>query len=380
MKRALPLLVLALLVGSPSFAAETEEATKYFEAGKQAYDSGQYLPAAAAFAEAYRLAPHPALLFSLAQAHRRQYLVDHDPQNVGRAIELYRRYLKEVDKGGRRDDAVAQLQDLEPLAERLGVKADAPAPTEKPKEAESPPPRAITELMISSRTKGVFAAIDGEALSEGPIVREVAAGSHRVRAEAPGYYPQDLEAVAIEGRFIVVEVNLIEKPAKLFVRAEDGSSLYLDGRPLTPRSDDAPIELAPGGYFFAATRTGHEPFTQKLQLARGETRALDATHMEETDQRKVSYALFGVTGALAIAAGVTTVLAFHAQSNAEDILAVHDLHATPLQDAAIDDYAGSKRARDGFAAASWVLASAALVSAVTAAVLFFFDAPSPEAP
>ena len=62
-----------LLVFVPALAlAEqgADEARRYFEAGKQAYEAEQFAAAALAFDEAYRLEPRPAILFSLAQAHK----------------------------------------------------------------------------------------------------------------------------------------------------------------------------------------------------------------------------------------------------------------------------------------------------------------------
>ena len=60
-----------------------------------------------------------AILFSTAQAYRRQYFVDREPAKLKRAVDLYRQYVGEVAQGGRRDDAVQHLSDLEPLLARV---------------------------------------------------------------------------------------------------------------------------------------------------------------------------------------------------------------------------------------------------------------------
>ncbi len=80
---------------------------RLFDAGSLFYARGQYPPAIRAFEEAMRLVPLPAIGFSLAQAIRLQYFVDHDAAKLRRAIELYRSYVAATPAGGRRGDAVS---------------------------------------------------------------------------------------------------------------------------------------------------------------------------------------------------------------------------------------------------------------------------------
>src|SRR5206468_6795596 len=89
------------------------DAKKYFDAGRQAYEAGDYQAATAAFEESYALSPRPAIVFSIAQAYRQQYFVDRDASKLRRAIALFTEYLNEVPKGGRRNDALRNRSDLE---------------------------------------------------------------------------------------------------------------------------------------------------------------------------------------------------------------------------------------------------------------------------
>src|SRR5262245_32080015 len=126
MKRALLLL---FLVGIAARAAAdeapadekttVEEARVYFDAGRQAYEKGDYLTAIRSFEHAYERLPRPEIAFSLAQSHRKQFIVDGDTAKLRRAVELYRRYLDEVPQGGRREDAVQNLGELQPQLQRL---------------------------------------------------------------------------------------------------------------------------------------------------------------------------------------------------------------------------------------------------------------------
>src|SRR4051812_4150596 len=82
-----------------------ERAKTFFNAGAQAYAAGQYGAAIQAFEEAYKLAPRPQLLFSIAQALRKEYYVGQDVAIARSAIKQYRDYLDQVPALGRRADA-----------------------------------------------------------------------------------------------------------------------------------------------------------------------------------------------------------------------------------------------------------------------------------
>ena len=69
----------AALADSPS---ELERAKDSFKAGATAYAAGDYLAAIQALDAAYQLTPLPAIAFSLGQAERRQYFVDHSRDHL----------------------------------------------------------------------------------------------------------------------------------------------------------------------------------------------------------------------------------------------------------------------------------------------------------
>ena len=97
MTSARPLLVLVLVASvsafaSPAFGApqvavpeDVERARTFFDAGAAAYASANYRDAVRSFERAYALAPRPAVLFSLAQAERKEYLASSNPVYLRRA-------------------------------------------------------------------------------------------------------------------------------------------------------------------------------------------------------------------------------------------------------------------------------------------------------
>src|SRR5215510_1426768 len=141
-----PPFLLMLSLAQPSQEQPVDEARTYFEAGQEAYRAGLYLEAAAAFEKANKLIPTPAITFSIAQSYRLHYFVAQDPTHLRLAIDAYRRYLREVEKGGRRDDALEHMSALEATLARIERETQKPV-TVQPQEQP-------TRLMITSQTEG----------------------------------------------------------------------------------------------------------------------------------------------------------------------------------------------------------------------------------
>ncbi|MBX7114684.1 MAG: hypothetical protein K1X64_10195 [Myxococcaceae bacterium] len=82
-------------------------AQDYAQKGQQFYDKGQYGDAAVSFATAHRLDPRPALLFNIAQCHRRL-------ENFEESAKYYARYLAEESRisAGRRKVAQQLLDEV----------------------------------------------------------------------------------------------------------------------------------------------------------------------------------------------------------------------------------------------------------------------------
>src|SRR5579871_6423187 len=72
---------------TPAPPGAPADARLYFNAGARAYAAGKYVAAIRAFEEAYRMDPRPGLVFSIAQAYRRQYFIDKAKENLSQAIQ-----------------------------------------------------------------------------------------------------------------------------------------------------------------------------------------------------------------------------------------------------------------------------------------------------
>lgn len=362
-------LVLAL-TAQPADAVE--EAKKYFDAGRQAYEAGDYSAAAAAFEEANKLSPRPAIVFSMAQAHRQQYFASRDPEHLRRAITLYTQYLTEVPKGGRRNDAVQHLADLQ---QQLAILTPPPRGTEEKPIAL---PESKTQLMVSSRTTNAVASIDASEPSEVPLIAEVEPGKHTIKVEAEGYETTEVGGTAVEGRLVVVEVNLKEKPGIIHVEAPEGADVMVDGRPFGSAPLLGPIEVSAGEHLLAITARGNHAFVRTLKLGRGESAKVEAT-LESTTQRDLSYYFLGAGGALFAATGVTVIVALVSEGQARLIQRKLETQMMNLTPEERDEYNSLRNRRSDMITASSLLLAGSVALGVTGGLLFFLDTPSVQA-
>jgi hypothetical protein len=343
----------------------TEQARMLFNAGAQAYEAGKYPAAIQAFNEAYKLTARPGILFSLAQAYRRQYTADKQPANLMAAIKHYREYIAKVEQGGRRADAIAALGELEPMAERMGAAAAAPPP---------PPERKPqTQIMVSTQTKDASIALDGGKPVEAPLIAEVKPGKHKVQVSAPGFFPEEREIAAGEG-IVALDIALREKPGLLTVVAKGGADVSIDGRLVATTPLDRPIEVAPGRRYVVVQKRGHRPVAEDVDLGRGESKRLDV-NLDVTNQRIGAYVLMGVGAAGIVGGGAVAGLAVYEQHKAQD-LDTRRQKQGGLSSSELKDYNQAKSMRDDMRRVAGGLLGGAFAVGVTGVLLAVFDSPA----
>jgi hypothetical protein len=369
-RRALALIVLLVALwparGGAQPAAEVDRAKDSFKAGATAYAAGEYLAAIQAFETAYGLTPLPPIAFSLAQSHRRQYFASRDRAHLDKAITLFRRYVEEVQSGGRRADALDALSQLEPLA--------APAP---PSAAPAGQPGGVrpTRLLITADAPGAQLSLDGSPPASSPLIREVAAGTHRITASAPGFFPLEREVTAVAGELVPTSLALRERPSKVEVSVPADAELYLDGAFASRGGDRVALTSSSGPHQLVVARTGHRLSAQTIELRPGEDRRVQVT-LEPTRTRKVSTALLIGSGVAAGVAALAGGLAFNAQSDAQDFLNRRSQANVTAADLA--GYDESVTARDRYRTVAGVGIVAAVALAGTGLLLRELDRPDPK--
>jgi hypothetical protein len=353
--------------GSTGFAQGTalDRAREYFQAGAQAYAVGEYAAAIQAFEQAYQLVPRPAVLFSIAQAERKQYFLDHDLRHLKKAIELYRQYLTQDPHAARKGDAVQALSEIEPLA------AHAPD-TEPLTPAASVVPTltAPTRVMITSSTPEARIALDGDEEVVSPLIREVEPGEHSIRVSAPGFFESKRRIIAVKGDLVSVDVALGEQPAKLVVIARDGAQLSIDGRVQGECPFPKPIELASGSHLITLTASGYVGLSTEQTLVRGETTVVRAP-MPRTFQRTTALIMFG-----GVASAFTAGLFFGIFAHQQDESARGFLDARGRQtlvQSDLDGYNSAHRDRDRLQTAAYVSVGVGVALALGGVTLLALD-------
>ncbi|MEI7895156.1 MAG: PEGA domain-containing protein [Myxococcales bacterium] len=355
--------LLVLLEVSPAFGQDTklEEAKRDFEAGATAFAVGQFAVAAELFARSYDHAPRPGTLFSLAQAERRQYYVDRDPEHLRRAIDALRRYVGGVDQGGRRTEAVDVLTELEPLYER--VSRTLPAPSA----------RQVTRLMVSSRP-GSVVLVDGKLRSETPFIRDIEPGRHRVQVEVAGCFPESREVEVKEGAFVVLDVTLRERPATLRIGAPGGAEVFVDGvsHGRAPLANS--IALPAGDHTVSVVRSGSLAWQKNLRVDAGGDIPI-VVELRTSPQRTASWATLGAGGAVLVTAGVFVGIGLVYQGQARDFLGMQS--SGPVSSWDIQDYHRAQHARDDWRTAAQYTAIGGAALLGLGGALYFLDRPSP---
>jgi hypothetical protein len=198
-----------------------------------------------------------------------------------------------------------------------------------------------------------------------------------VKAEADGYFPAELKATAVEGEFIVVEVDLQPKPAVLDVRAEGGARVEVDGRPVGVTPLSRPVEVPAGKHFVTITRRGRQAFSREVEAKRGETISIRAG-LRKTGQRRAVPWVWAGAGVLALAAGGAGVYALSEQGKASDLDDKRRTESITAEELA--QYLDHRQNRDDAVTTMWVFAGAAAVTATVGTLMYLFDQPMAEAP
>jgi hypothetical protein len=335
--------------------ADAPDARAYFNAGARAYAAGKYVAAIRAFEEAYRIEPRPGLVFSVAQAYRRQFFIDKEKANLFAAIDHYRKYLELEPDGARRGDAAEALSELEPFSSHLAPSDAASAPTAAP----------ATQLMISSPVDDVTISLDGTPAGTLPYIAGVTPGVHRVALTASGYVDYQRDVRVLAGSVVPLDVTLEEKPALVTVVAPDGARIAVDGR-FRGVSPAGALALTPGRHFVTVTANGHEVFSREIAVERDEARSITAT-LPPTTQRTTAWT-FIVTGGAALLTGAGFMVAALVREKDAERMGF----TTPADARARND---AVDARDRLRTIGIVTAGSGVAVAGLGAFLFAFDEP-----
>lgn len=353
-----------VLVASDALANDPARAKELFNAGAHAYSLGAFAAAARAFEDAYAEDPQPAILFSLSQARRRQFVVEPRREIAAQALAGFEQYLRLVPQGGRRADAAAAVEELRVTLASLPVEETAAPPR---------PASSTASLIVSSPTPGATLSLDGQEAFPLPYVGEIPPGLHVVSVDSPGYFSSKREVLLPKGGLATLDVPLTERPATLLVDARPGTQILVDGRPSGTTPLTGPLEVPAGRHIVTLLQRGRESVAEEIDTEHGEVKRLGAPQPISA-RRLAAYGFLGV-GAGGILTGTTFgFIAAAKKSTADDLLEKRaTVGLTPNER---DDYANARDARDRFRTASAVAITASAAAIAIGGFLYFFEEPS----
>jgi hypothetical protein len=344
---------------------EVERARTFFNAGAQAYSAARYSEAVRSFEQAYELAPRAQLLFSLAQAERKEFFASNDASLLRRAIQHYKGYLDQVPSGGRRSEATEAKADLEARLARLDP-AQANAATAQPEKRKA-------RVTVYSATTGAQASIDGGPAQELPYFGDLGPGKHRVRVFAEGYFDAERE---VSGDTLVdqpLDLPLKERPSLVTVALDSAADIYVDGRIVATAPVSRPIEVPPGPHVISVAANGKKPLSAEVVLPRGKPYRFEPK-LETSGQRVVAFTMLGVGAAGIVTGAVFGVLSLGQESKAQNIL--DDSASGNISADRLESYNRSIDRRDAFRTVSIVGLGAGAAFAAGGALLYLLDRPT----
>ena len=363
MIQRLALIIALVLLPIAAHADDATEARTFFNAGAQAYAAARYGDAIGAFAEAYRLAPRPQIVFSLAQAERKEFYVTSSPALLRSALDHYKAYLAEVPSGGRRADAIDALGDLETRAARLDPAASGKTGPAEPKKAR---------LTVYSSTPSAQVSVDQGPFGEVPYFGDLSAGHHAVRIHAEGYFDESRDVSGDRPVDIPLDVTLRERPALVSVASHvrSGVDVYVDGRLVGTTPFARPVEVESGAHLISASANGSKPYAREVVLMRAKAFVFEP-HFETTGQRRLAWTLLGGGAVGILATGVFTGISLSAESSAKDVEAARAQGNITAQQ--LSGHNDAIDRRDRWRTGAIVSGSIGLGLALVGGYLFVFD-------
>jgi hypothetical protein len=360
-------LVLASKVASAQApAANVEQAKIQFNLGAQAYTAARYDVAVAAFDEAYRLLPRPEILFSLAQAEKKQCVVAKDAALLKKALGHYRQYYgTEIPGGGRKPEAVESIQYLEQLATQAEFGGGQGGAGQK-----------TTKLNVFSSADGAHVYVDGRSVGDVPFVGPVSPGKHTISVRLEGFVSSQRDVVVDEGTTQTLPMPLVERPVGVAFDTTPGADVYVDGR-FTGRAPFGPegVPLPPGNHVAVVVKNGKRLATKEFTLVRNKP-MLVSLPLETSNQRVSAFVIGGIGLGALLTSGVFYAIAIAEESRVENRQALLD--RGELDAKGLTSYNTALANRDAFRTSGTVIGFGGVAALTGGVLLYALDKPDPN--
>lgn len=289
MKLRLLAVITALLASTlvPRVAAADDSlnrAREAFDKGQSLYAAGNYAECAVAFQEAYDARPFAQFQFNIGACQEKLLA-------YAKAVEHYKRYLKEDPNASDKKDVEKRIVVLEKEAAR--VKANPPDPT-NPDDPNAPKPQPSEEVkklgevkirglvVIESDPPGALIYIDSKKnkpLSKTPW-NGTLEGEHTIFIEKQGYKPIERRFTPDPNQVFALVFGLAEQDYLGWVEIKSnipGADIFVDDKSVgvfakTPYSGN----IKPGKHKIWVTTEGYDEYYTEIEIVAGETHSISA--------------------------------------------------------------------------------------------------------
>lgn len=279
-----------------------KKAQASFDQAQSDYLQGKYDEAAKGFQDAYASRPFPQFLYNVAASFHMKGKKTSDVEAYKKAVEYYRQYLKEEPNASdkaRVEKAIGVLEaEMKRITDLAAQAAANPAPGEGSGSAAPPPvvtasqevqqlgdvkvrglvvivtePQNAT-IYLDDKKKGKFAETPWSGSIE---------GEHKLIIEKRGYKPVETVISADPTKLVQVISVMSQEDYLAWIEVTSnvpGADIYIDDKsigavgktPLVPGQN-----IKPGKHTFWVTAEGYNEYTETIDIAPGETKAIRAT-------------------------------------------------------------------------------------------------------
>lgn len=283
-------IALGAVLATPAFAQNADQLKKAqasFDTAQSDYLAGKFDEAAAGFQEAYAARPFPQFLYNVGASFHMKGKKSSDPAAYKKAVEFYKRYLQEepqaTDKA-KVEKAIGVLEaEIKRLDETAGQGSGA-APKEASAEVQNLGDVKVRGLVVIV-TEPQDATIYLDNKKNGPLAKTPWSGSiegeHKLIIEKRGYKVVESTISADPTKLVQFVSTMAQEDYLAWVEIASNipkSDVYIDDKSVgavgsTPWSQ----QIKPGKHTFWISKEGFDEYTETIDIAPGETKAIKGT-------------------------------------------------------------------------------------------------------
>ena len=268
-------------------ADSLRKAQASFDTAQSEYLAGKFDEAAAGFQEAYAARPFPQFLYNVGASFHMKGKKTSDVAAYKKAVEFYKRYLSEEPQASDKANVEKAVGVLEVEIKRL----DAGAGAGSGSAAETTPSQEVQNLgdvkvrgLVVIVTEPQNATIYLDDKKKGPFATTPWSGSidgeHKLIIEKRGYKVVESTISADPTKLVQFVSSMAQEDYLAWVEIASNipkSDVFIDDKSVgavgvTPWSQ----QIKPGKHTFWISKEGYDEYTETIDIAPGETKALKA--------------------------------------------------------------------------------------------------------